>query len=168
MNLEQQQEFMVLIEDILENETFLQLDSYYHHNSSILEHSIAVSYWSYRVCKTLRLDYASGARGALLHDFFLYDWRSYKKDPRNKNHGLEHPKTALANSHSHFVINRVEQDIILKHMWPKVIGVPRYWESVVVAMTDKVCACGEFISKARHWAIPLPARQTAENTQSAA
>ena len=156
MNQNLHAEFLVLVEDILENETFLELDNYYHHSSSILEHSMTVSFWSYRVCKKLKLDYTSGARGALLHDFFLYDWRSYKKDHRNKNHGLEHPKTALANSSQFFEINPIEADIILKHMWPKVLGMPRYWESVVVAMTDKVCACGEFARKAKRW-VPVTA-----------
>lgn len=159
MNLEKQEEFLALVEDILENETFLKLNNYYHHSSSILDHSMTVSFWSYRVCKRLKLDYVSGARGALLHDFFLYDWRSYKKDPRNKNHGLQHPKTALANSHQYFEINHIEQDIILKHMWPKVFGMPRYWESVIVSVTDKVCACGEFARKAKRWA-PLIAATT--------
>jgi len=141
------QEYLSLVEDILENEKFLELINYYHHNSSIMEHVLSVSYLSYLACKKLNLDYVSGARGGLLHDFFLYDWREYKKNPQNKNHGLNHPKIALKNSHQCFELNEKECDIILKHMWPKVIGWPKYWESLVVSLIDKYCACNEFLLK---------------------
>ncbi|MGI6685403.1 MAG: HD domain-containing protein [Bacillota bacterium] len=139
------QEYFSLVEDILNNEKFLQLLNYYHHNSSIFEHVLSVSYLSYLICKKLNLDYISGARGGLLHDFFLYDWREYKKNPLNKNHGLHHPKVALENSHECFQLNEIECDIILKHMWPKATGWPKYWESLIVSLIDKYCACNEFL-----------------------
>lgn len=141
------QEYFSLVEDILNHEKFLELINYYHHNSSILEHVLSVSYLSYLVCKKLNLDYVSGARGGLLHDFFLYDWREYKKNPLNKNHALNHPKIALKNSHQCFELNEVESDIILKHMWPKALGWPKYWESMIVCLIDKYCACNEFMVK---------------------
>jgi uncharacterized protein len=147
MDLFNDQEYISLVEDILNNEKFLELINYYHHNSSIMEHVLSVSYLSYLACKKLNLDYVSGARGGLLHDFFLYDWREYKKNPLNKNHGLHHPKIALKNSHECFELNEVERDIILKHMWPKSFGWPRYWESLIVSLIDKYCACNEFLVK---------------------
>ncbi|MEL7563986.1 MAG: HD family phosphohydrolase [Dehalobacterium sp.] len=147
MEINNHQEYLLLVEDILNNEKFLELINYYHHNSSIMEHVLSVSFLSYLVCKKLNLDYVSGARGGLLHDFFLYDWREYKKNPLNKNHGLNHPKIALENSHQCFELNEIECDIILKHMWPKVIGWPKYWESLVVSLVDKYCACNEFLTK---------------------
>lgn len=147
MDIRNHEEYFNLVEDILENEKFLELINYYHHNSSIMEHVLSVSFLSYLVCKKLNLDYVSGARGGLLHDFFLYDWREYKKNPQNKNHGLHHPKVALENSHQCFDLNEVECDIILKHMWPKALGWPRYWESLIVSLIDKYCACNEFLIK---------------------
>lgn len=149
-------EYEKIVEDIMKNEVFLQLDGYFHHSSSILEHAKAVSFLSYKVCKKIGLDYVSGARGALLHDFFLYDWREYKKQKGRKNHGLNHPKTALENSARFFELNRVEKDIILKHMWPKVLGFPRYPESWVVSCVDKFCACREFV-QARPFSLLLRA-----------
>ncbi len=139
-----EEEYLELVEDILENETFLKLKNYHHHSSSIYEHSLRVSYFSYKVAKTLEMDYHAVARGALLHDFFTYDWRDYKKNKNNKNHGLEHPKTALRNARKHFTVCSKQKDIILKHMWPKVLGVPKYKESVLVTMVDKYCATEEF------------------------
>ena len=147
MDNKKNQEYLSLVEDILNNEKFLELVNYYHHNSSIMEHVLSVSFLSYLICKKLNLDYTSGARGGLLHDFFLYDWREYKKNPDNKNHGLNHPRIALENSHQCFELNDIECDIILKHMWPKATSWPKYWESVIVSMIDKYCACNEFLLK---------------------
>lgn len=138
------EEYLLIVSEITENEEFVKLKDYYHHNSCIYSHSLSVSYLSYKVAKTLRFDYRAVARGGLLHDFFLYDWREYKKDRSNKNHGLEHPKTALNNSKKHFNLSKKEEDIILKHMWPKVLGMPRYKESMLVSMVDKYCAVKEF------------------------
>lgn len=153
MNPNINEEYLSLVEDILSHERFLELAHYYHHNSSILDHAVSVSFLSYLVCKKLNLDYVSGARGGLLHDFFLYDWREYKKNKNNKNHGLNHPKVALKNSRQCFELNTIECDIILKHMWPKVFGWPRYWESVVVSLMDKFCTCNEFLSRIISYAL---------------
>jgi len=144
---EESHEYWGLVEDILSHDKFLDLKNYYHHNSPIIDHALSVSFLSYLVCKKLNLDYVSSARGGLLHDFFLYDWREYKKDPTKKNHGLNHPKIALDNSRQCFELNEIECDIILKHMWPKVLGWPRYWESLIVSVIDKYCTCNEYLRK---------------------
>lgn len=139
-----EEEYLEIVGDILENEKFQELKDFYHHNSSIYVHSLRVSYYSYKVAKTLELDHVAVARGGLLHDFFTYDWREYKKVKSNKNHGLEHPKTALKNAERHFEVSAIEQDIILKHMWPKAFGLPKFKESILVSMIDKYCATEEF------------------------
>ena len=38
----------------------------------------------------------------------------------------------------------MEKDIILKHMWPLTIIPPRYLESFIVSIIDKIVATGEF------------------------
>jgi uncharacterized protein len=85
------------------------------------------------------MDSASVARGALLHDFFLYDRRA-GNNPRHMN---RHAKVALANARARFALNPVEQDIILSHMWP--IGRPfySYKESLLVSLVDKVVSTRE-------------------------
>ena len=95
-----EKEFYEIIKDIHEHDEVLKLKLHYHHNSSIYEHVMDVSYFSYRACKFLKLDYQSAARGGLLHDFFLYDWRNHDVPdlPEEKYHGIEHPKIALANA----------------------------------------------------------------------
>lgn len=146
-----EQEFNAIVADILDNEEFLKLRGFFHHNSSIYDHARIVSYLAYRLCKYLNLDYTSAARGALLHDFFLYDWRNHDEPElaREKYHGFEHPKIALSNAQKHFTLNDIEKDIIVKHMWPLTVIPPRYQESFIVTFTDKYVASREFIDEFR-------------------
>lgn len=140
-------EYLDTVNDILQNREFLKLRNYFHHNSSIYEHVLRVSYFSFNLCKKLGLDYVSAARGALLHDFFLYDWRSsdFSSPEKKRLHGFRHPKTALANAQKQFEVNEVEKDIILRHMWPLTIIPPRFRESFVVTFVDKYISSQEFI-----------------------
>ena len=142
-------EYYEAINDIYEHEEFLKLKEFFHHNSSIYEHVQDVAYFSYRICKYLKLDYRSAARGALLHDFFLYDWRNHDVPdlPRKKFHGLEHPTIAVANAKKHFSINEIEEDIIKKHMWPLTFIPPKYKESFIVSFADKYLSSKEFVSE---------------------
>ncbi len=142
-----EKEYFDTVGDILGHGEFLKLKDYFHHNSSIYHHVHDVAYLSYRISKFLKLDYRSAARGALLHDFFLYDWRNHDVPdlPRDKFHGLEHPKIAAANAKKHFSINDMEEDIILKHMWPLTMMPPKYKESFVVSFVDKYLSSKEFI-----------------------
>lgn len=47
-----------------------------HRGTSVYEHSIGVAYTSYFIASHLpfRFDEQALIRGALLHDYFLYDW----------------------------------------------------------------------------------------------
>ena len=142
-------EYYETVRDILQHDEFLKLKDYFHHNSSIYDHVHDVAYFSYRICKYFKLDYRSAARGALLHDFFLYDWRNHDVPdlPREKFHGFEHPAIAVANAKKHFSINDIEEDIIKKHMWPLTLVPPRYKESYIVSFADKYLSSREFINE---------------------
>jgi uncharacterized membrane protein len=150
-------EFYDIINDIYEHDEFLKLKLHHHHNSSIYEHVMAVSYFSYRACKFLKLDYRAAARGGLLHDFFLYDWRNHDVPdlPEHKYHGIEHPKIALANAEKHFTLNDIEKDSIIKHMWPLTPAPPKYKESFVVSFADKYLASKEFVNKFKESKIKI-------------
>ncbi len=142
-----EKEFYDIINDIYKHEEFMKLKRFFHHNSSIYAHVRDVAYFSYRACKYLKLDYRSAARGALLHDFFLYDWRNHDEPDlhRDKYHGIEHPRIALANAEKYFKLNDIERDIIVKHMWPLTLMPPRYKESYIVTFADKYLSSKEFI-----------------------
>jgi uncharacterized protein len=144
-----EKEYYETVQDILRHEEFLKLKDYFHHNSSIYAHVHDVAYLSYRICKYFKLDYRSAARGALLHDFFLYDWRNHDVPdlPRKKFHGLAHPAIAVANAKKYFSINDMEEDIIKKHMWPLTLVPPKYKESYIVSFADKYLSSKEFINE---------------------
>lgn len=115
----------------------------HHRNISCYEHSIGVAYMS--VCIALRLhlkvNMKSLIRGALLHDYFLYDW--HEPDESHKLHGFIHAKRALENAMRDYELNDVERDIIIKHMFPLNPRPPRFKESVVVTIADKICTTRE-------------------------
>ncbi len=142
-------DYYEMIKDIYEHEEFIKLKDYYHHNSSIYEHVKEVAYLSYRICKYAKLDYRSAARGALLHDYFFYDWRNHDEPdlPSDKFHGLEHPRIALANARKNFSLNKIEEDIIVKHMWPLTAVPPRYKEAFIVSFADKYLSSREFVDE---------------------
>lgn len=136
-------EYLKIIDDILKNEEVKKLRLYKHHYSyTRLEHSLSVSYYSYLICKFLHRDYISAARAGLLHDLFFYDCES--KETRPKNHIKNHPMVSLENANKLFSLNKKEQDIILKHMWPITRKTPKYIESFVVTFVDKYCAFREW------------------------
>lgn len=140
-------EFKNYICDLIQDEAVLSMKNFIQHsNITCLEHSIDVSYNSYLVCKGLRLDCRSAARGGLLHDFFLYDWHS--ATPGHRLHGFTHSGKALKNADEKFDLNEIEKDIIGKHMWPLTLRMPRFKESFVVTFVDKYCSLME-ISKLR-------------------
>lgn len=114
-----------------------------HGNTSCLLHSIAVSYYSLAFVTYLNMkcDKESLVVGSLLHDYFLYDW--HERDSSHRLHGFFHPKKAYMNASRDYNINHIEKDIIIKHMFPLTISPPRYKESVVVCMMDKICSIYE-------------------------
>lgn len=117
-----------------------------HRGTSVYEHSIGVAYTSYFVAKHLpfKFDEKSLVRGALLHDYCLYDWKD-KNDP-HKWHGFNHPRIAKDNAKEDFQINELEENIIHRHMFPLTIIPPKHREGVLVCMMDKVCAVCELMN----------------------
>lgn len=136
------------VADILDHQAVQSMSRYRQHNGmSVLEHSISVSYISFRLCKEAGLDYRSAARGGLLHDFFLYQRRVNK--PYKGWHTINHPRLALKNAMELFSLNDREKDIIVKHMWPICAELPKYRESYVVSTVDKYCSLTEFFRRVK-------------------
>ena len=115
-----------------------------HCNTSCYKHCMQVAYYTYVACKKLKLDYVSATRGAMLHDLFLYDWRNKSITSTLPGlHAFVHPLIALENANKLFKLNNLEQDIIIKHMWPVTLKFPTYKESYIVTIMDKYSACVE-------------------------
>lgn len=114
-----------------------------HGTVSVYEHSLRVAYVSYRLSRQLgiHVDERALLRGALLHDYFLYDW--HEPEDWHRLHGFRHPGFAAANAARDFTLTPVEADIIRRHMFPLTPKPPRYRESVIVCLSDKLCASAE-------------------------
>ena len=143
-------EFEILVKDILDHSEFQKIKKIDHHGNGLYEHSVSVAYHAYRVARILGCDCESVARGALLHDFFIESWHGKIKTStgiqRIKDmHGFSHPKTALINAKKCFYINKRQEDMIVKHMFPLTPTPPIYLESWIVTVVDKIVATREMI-----------------------
>ena len=58
-------------------------------------------------------------------------------------HAFVHPKIALKNAVKLYELNEKEQDIIIKHMWPVTLAMPKYKETWIITLVDKYSAIQE-------------------------
>lgn len=144
-------EYQKCVKDLISCKTVNSMSQFVQHgNVSCLEHCNHVSYYSFIICKVLKLDFKSAARGGLLHDYFLYDWHYSPY----RLHGFFHPRYALLNATRDFCLNEIERDIIIKHMWPLTLTPPKYKEAFIVSMADKYCTVVEVISSKNFKFVP--------------
>lgn len=133
-------------EDILNSENFKSTKRYIQHgNMSVREHCINVAKTSLAIrdrlgikCNTRDL-----VRGALLHDYFLYDWHKTDTIETHNLHGFFHPGRALKNAKKEYHLTKRQVDIIKKHMWPLTVIPPVCREAWIVTMADKYCSLME-------------------------
>ncbi len=139
-------EFQEIIKDIINNPEVQKMKNYkVHGDTSCYAHCYSVSYYCYLACKKRKLDYKSAARGAMLHDFYLYDWRV--KNSHIRPHAFTHPFTAYQNAKKQFKLNWTEKEMILTHMWPiTFFTIPLCYEGWLLTFIDKKCAFYELLS----------------------
>jgi len=139
-------ELKIYANDILESENFKKTKEFIQHgNMSVQEHCINVAktslHMKYKLgitCNTSDL-----VRGALLHDYFLYDWHKSDKVNSHRLHGFFHPARALYNAKKEYDITARQADIIIKHMWPLTVVPPMCREAWIVTTADKYCSLME-------------------------
>ena len=136
-----------IIAFLRENTRFDETKNFIQHgNTSVYTHVISVAKKSIEIAEkyNLKVDMDSMIRGALLHDYFLYDWHDGKRE--RWIHGFTHPMRAYKNAKSELNLDRIERDIIIKHMFPLTIIPPRYLESWIVTYSDKYVSAVETVS----------------------
>lgn len=118
-----------------------------HGSTSRLMHSVAVAYYSYYLAKATGLSFhwEELVRGALLHDYFLYD--AQDGDPAHRWHWTRHPMVAVENAKRDVTLTAIEEDTIRTHMFPLTVKPPKYREGVVVSLVDKACSVYEFFCR---------------------
>ena len=142
-------EYMSIINEILNKEKVQQMKKYrQHYNINCFYHCLFVSYNTYLICKKHHLDYISAARAGMLHDLFLYDWRK-RENGRKGLHAFTHGKTAFKQASTFLNLNDKEKDMIIKHMWPVTLAIPKYKETFIITLVDKYFAVAEAFIKIR-------------------
>ena len=132
--------------DILYSKSIqIQKQCLQHGKRTVFEHSLAVALMCLTINEFLhlKLNERRLIRGALLHDYFLYDW--HVKDKSHRLHGFRHPYFALENARKEYELDPVLEDMIVKHMFPLIPIPPKYKESWVLCIADKICASKETI-----------------------
>lgn len=136
-------EFFDIVGDIYDTPEFQSMENYIQHaNITRKQHIMSVAYLTYLEAKKKNLNYISATRAAMLHDLFYYDWH-VAGDGTHRLHGYRHAGFALKNAKKLFVLSQMEEDIILRHMWPLTPTPPKYKEGFIVTFADKYCASNE-------------------------
>lgn len=125
-----------------------QMMSYPHHGTmSVFDHSLNVTMTSLKIAERFSLTNKQKENiivGAMLHDFFLYDWH----EGRIREDGIHcwlHPRVALQNASKAFELNRQQKNIIRSHMFPAtLLHPPTCREAWIVSTADKICAVKEY------------------------
>lgn len=141
--------FYVVLDNLQNDDNLLKLKDFRQHRvTTRFDHSRNVAICSYKISKRLRLnvDESALARGAMLHDFFMYDTKGGEVSAYR--HSFKHAETALSNAVTLYALSSVEKNIIYSHMWPlNITHFPKSKEAALVCMADKYCAIKEFFGK---------------------
>ena len=133
-----------------------------HGKVSVYAHCVSVADTACVLAETLHLRVNERAliRGALLHDYFLYDW--HDKANGHHWHGFTHPGTALHNASEDWKLTPVEREIIKKHMFPLTPIPPTCREAWLVCLADKICAAKE-TTGGIYGKLPFAAKHNAQD-----
>lgn len=87
--------------------------------------------------------------GAILHDYYLYDWR-VEKD-KKMHHLSRHPYLAAEYAKRDFEISERVAKIIKSHMWPvNIKEFPNSKEARILSIADKMVATSEMMTSKRY------------------
>lgn len=120
-----------------------------HGNISTYEHCENVVEFSRKMDELLHLhaDEDTLALGAMLHDFYLYDWHEVG-DGSHRLHGFTHARRASINAERFFDVDEDVRHVIDSHMWPLTLkSVPRTKEAWIVCFSDKCVSLYETLFK---------------------
>lgn len=140
--------FLSIVEEIINSSRFSECDNYIQHGkTTVMQHCICVAQTAYLLSLKLGIEVHEDQliRGALLHDYFLYDW--HENNWPNKIHGYTHPRKALREASKDFSLTKIERNMILHHMFPLTPCPPKYREGWLLCLADKICATKETIHR---------------------
>ena len=134
------------VRELIKNPHVRRMKSFTQHGRvSTFDHCQSVAKLSYRINRWLHLhaDEKRLVHGAMLHDFYLYDWHAYDGGT-HRLHGFHHADVAADNASRLLHVEPGVEKIIRTHMWPLTITkVPKSREAWIVCVADKVCSLNE-------------------------
>ena len=149
LNEAQKREFVKLAREVLRGGRYREMKKYYSHSDvTVYTHCVKVAYaaYSFAVKQGIKCDLKALVRGALLHDYYLYDWHDPNKGFRW--HGFKHHRFALRNAEKDYPLLRREREIIRSHMFPLTFWcIPKCREAWIVSIADKIVATEETLKK---------------------
>jgi len=120
-----------------------------HGKITVLRHSLDVAKEAYLLNKKYgwNADLHTLLVGALLHDFYGYDWHSRPLSWNIfKMHGFTHPEAARKHASEVFGVDEKIQNVIVSHMWPLTLrSFPQSKEARIICLADKICATKETV-----------------------
>lgn len=146
-------EYYSYVKPILQSAEFKRRRSFEHHQDSVYNHSLRVSLKAFKFAHQLEkmgisISKKNVAIAGLLHDFYTRPWREKSLDPRFfKKHGFSHAADACHNAYLYFpeLMNDRIEDAILRHMFPLNIKPPKYLESWMITLSDKIVSFEVFL-----------------------
>lgn len=134
-------EYINHVDSILGAIEFNKIKDISHHGITRYDHSLRVSYLSYKIAKLFKCNTNVAARGGLLHDFFIE--KEEKKNLNSVSLLSKHPSIAKNNAINIFDVDEKVQNIIGSHMFPLSIEMPKYKEAWIVTIADKIVSISE-------------------------
>ena len=158
-------EWFKITKDILLNDEFQKRKYFmHHHNLTVWDHSILVSFKAFKIARVIGADKRVCAIAGLLHDFYTQAWLysdelaqiedgKYLQEigvrkPLFKMHGFTHGADAAENYVKFFPELEDDRitDSIKKHMFPMTIVPPKYIEGYILTSVDKLNSLKELPS----------------------
>ena len=147
----EKQDLENIFQDFFHNEKIRKMiEIPMHRGSNCFIHSFKVAKLAIkRALRHKKVDLKSVLIGAILHDYYLYDWR-VDKDKRRR-HLKDHPYIAIKNAENDFEIDDDIKKIIKTHMWPiNIKNFPSSKEARIVTLADKSIAFKEAMTSKRY------------------
>ena len=147
------EELQTILSDIQSDDHVQEMKKYIQHGSvTTYEHCERVAKLSHKIDRLLSLhsNQKTLLTGAMLHDFYLYDW--HKEDNgEHRLHGFHHAEKACANAKRYFDIDEETMHVIRSHMWPlNLKRIPLSKEAWIVCIADKCVSLHETLFRRDH------------------
>lgn len=150
--MDDEREIEAVLSGICSDERVQKMKEFVQHGKvSTYEHCKSVAKLSYKINKNLRLksDLKVLLTGAMLHDFYLYDWHDFS-DKSHSLHGIKHAERASRNAEKYFGVDKKTSRVIYCHMWPfNPLHLPTSREAWIVCVADKCAALYETLFRRR-------------------